>query len=102
MISGVDANDKPTSAPARFLFATEDGTIVGWNPGVNPKGFTGTAGTFGIIAVDNSGNNFTMPPSSATGAVYLAIARMQMARPACMSPISGAAWWKSMMAIFTL
>ena len=101
-ISGVDADGVETSAPARFLFATEDGTIVGWNPGVNPKGFTGTAGTFGIIAVDNSGNNFTMPPSSATGAVYLAIARMQMARPACMSPISGAAWWKSMMAIFTL
>ena len=38
VIKGVDAMNKPTSAPARFLFATEDGTIVGWNPGVNPKG----------------------------------------------------------------
>jgi uncharacterized protein (TIGR03118 family) len=31
------------SAPARFLFATEDGTIVGWAPTVDP--------THGIIAV---------------------------------------------------
>ena len=79
MISGVDANDKPTSAPARFLFATEDGTIVGWNPGVgsSPSSFNGPNGfsTQGIIAVDNSGNNFTNPnPSSQTGAVYKGIA----------------------------
>jgi hypothetical protein len=47
---------------AIFLFATEDGTIVGWNPGVNPKGFDpNKAGTYGILAVDNSGNNFTNP-----------------------------------------
>jgi uncharacterized protein (TIGR03118 family) len=61
-----------TSAPAIFLFATEDGTIVGWNPGVNPQGFDPTkAGTYGIIAVDNSGNNFTEPdPLKQTGAVY--------------------------------
>jgi uncharacterized protein (TIGR03118 family) len=31
------------SGPARFLFATEDGTIVGWNPAADP--------THGIIAV---------------------------------------------------
>jgi uncharacterized protein (TIGR03118 family) len=75
IISGVDANNKPTSAPARFIFATEDGTIVGWNPGVNPKGFDpANAGNYGIIAVDNSGNNFTVPPSSATGAVYKGLA----------------------------
>ena len=74
-ISGVDANNNPVPPEAaRFIFATEDGTIVGWNPDVNPKGFTGTAGTFGIIAVDNSGNNFTVPPSSATGAVYKGLA----------------------------
>jgi uncharacterized protein (TIGR03118 family) len=49
------------SAPAIFLFATEDGTIVGWNPGVNPAGSDpAQAGTFGTIAVDHSG----------TGAVY--------------------------------
>src|SRR5262249_54906791 len=79
MISGVDANNKPTSAPARFLFATEDGTIVGWNPGVgsSPSSFNGPMGasTQGIIAVDNSGNNFTNPnPSSQTRAVYKGLA----------------------------
>jgi uncharacterized protein (TIGR03118 family) len=60
------------SASAIFLFATEDGTIVGWNPGVNPLGSDPMkAGTFGIIAVDNSGNNFTEPdPALQTGAVY--------------------------------
>lgn len=35
--------------PARFLFATEDGTIAGWNPNVNPN----TA----ILKVDNSGSD---------------------------------------------
>jgi uncharacterized protein (TIGR03118 family) len=71
MISGVDANNKSTSAPARFLFATEDGTIVGWNPGVNPKGFDpAKAGNYGIIAVDSSGNNFTPNANPKTGAVY--------------------------------
>jgi uncharacterized protein (TIGR03118 family) len=56
----------PISAPAIFLFATEDGTIVGWNPGVNPKGFDpAKAGTYGTIAVDNSAN-----PTAAGGAVY--------------------------------
>jgi uncharacterized protein (TIGR03118 family) len=64
------------SASAVFLFATEDGTIVGWNPGVNPQGSDPTkAGTFGIIAVDNSGNNFTEPdPALQTGAVYKGLA----------------------------
>lgn len=33
-------------APARFIFATEDGTISGWAPGANP--------TQSIIAVNNS------------------------------------------------
>src|SRR2546428_6298301 len=40
------------SGPARFIFATESGTILGWNPGV--------AGTRAALAVDNS----------AAGAVY--------------------------------
>ena len=78
IISGVDASGAKTSAAARFLFATEDGTIVGWNPGVgsSPSSFNGPNGfgTQGIIAVDNSGNNFTVPPSSATGAVYKGLA----------------------------
>jgi uncharacterized protein (TIGR03118 family) len=75
-VSGVDKNGNPTSAPAIFLFATEDGTIVGWNPGVNPKGFDSTkAGTYGTLAVDNSGNNFTEPdPAKQTGAVYKGLA----------------------------
>lgn len=40
---------KGTSAPAVFLFATEDGTISGWSPTVNP--------TTGVIAVDHSKRN---------------------------------------------
>ena len=72
MLSGVDKNGNPITAPAVFLFATEDGTLVGWNPAVNPKGFDpAKAGTYAIIAVDNSGNNFTEPdPTKQTGAVY--------------------------------
>jgi uncharacterized protein (TIGR03118 family) len=45
------------SGPAAFIFATEDGTISGWNPTVNA--------TNSILKVDNSSN-----PTSATGAVY--------------------------------
>ena len=72
---GFNIPPKTPTAPARFLFATEDGTIVGWNPGVNPAGCAGQAGTFGIIAVDNSGNNLTNPdPASQTGAVYKGLA----------------------------
>jgi uncharacterized protein (TIGR03118 family) len=55
--------DGTKSAPAIFLFATEDGTIVGWNPGIDPKGIDPTtAGKHGIIAVPNS--------DAADGAVY--------------------------------
>src|SRR5437867_10139948 len=43
-------------APARFIFASEDGTISGWNPGVAP--------TSAVVAVDNS----------ASGAVYKGLA----------------------------
>ena len=69
-ISGITAGGVPTKARAVFLFATEDGTIVGWNPGVNPLGFDPTkAGTYGIIAVDNSNN-----PIVGEGAVYKGLA----------------------------
>ena len=44
------------SGPARFLFATEDGTIVGWGQNADPNN--------GIVAVDNS----------ASGAVYKGLA----------------------------
>src|SRR6266566_4886443 len=48
-----------TSAPSRFLFATEDGTILGWNPAVKP--------TTAVIAVDRS----TATDGAGTvGAVY--------------------------------
>lgn len=43
--------------PAVFLFATEDGTIQGWNPGVNA--------TTAVIEVDNS-----QVPNKNNGAVY--------------------------------
>jgi uncharacterized protein (TIGR03118 family) len=70
--------DGTHTAPAVFLFATEDGTIVGWNPGVDPTGkFDGPGGisTHAAIAVDNSGNNFTEPdPAKQTGAVYKGLA----------------------------
>ena len=54
--------DQP-SGPSRFLFATEEGTLSGWNPTVDP--------THAILAVDNSANavdGFTM------GAVYKGLA----------------------------
>lgn len=54
-ISGVNAGGMAVTAPAVFLFATEDGTILGWNPGVNPIGFDpAKAGKYAIIAVNNS------------------------------------------------
>jgi uncharacterized protein (TIGR03118 family) len=75
-VSGFDKNGKPASAPALFLFASEDGTITGWNPGVNPQGFSPSqAGTYAVLARDNSGNNFTNPdPAQQTGAVYKGLA----------------------------
>ncbi len=75
-VAGVDHNNGQTSAKSIFLFATEDGTIAGWNPGVNPQGFDpGKAGTYAIVAVDNSGNNFTnQDPNQETGAVYKGMA----------------------------
>jgi uncharacterized protein (TIGR03118 family) len=43
---GFAVSENGVSAPARFLFATEDGTIAGWNPAVDP--------THAVIAVDRS------------------------------------------------
>ncbi len=53
VVSGVH-----TSGPSIFIFATEDGTVAGWNPAANP--------TNAILIVDNS--------MSGTGAVYKGIA----------------------------
>ena len=55
-ISGLTAGGMPTTASAVFLFATEDGTILGWNPGVNPPGFDpAKAGKYAIIAAHPAG-----------------------------------------------
>jgi len=59
--SGFVVSQNGNSAPALFIFATEDGTISGWNPKVN--------GTNSILEVDNSSN-----PTAATGAVYKGLA----------------------------
>jgi uncharacterized protein (TIGR03118 family) len=68
-VSGFKGSNTAT-APAIFIFATEDGTIVGWNPGVNPAGFDpAKAGTYSTLAVDNSGNCL-----AANGAVYKGLA----------------------------
>lgn len=54
--SGFTVSQGDQSGSAVFLFATEDGTISGWNPTVD--------GTHAILAVDNSGE----------GAVYKGLA----------------------------
>jgi uncharacterized protein (TIGR03118 family) len=77
-VSGLNSTHQPASASSLFLFATEDGTILGWNPGIDPTGqFAGPNGisASAAIAVDNSGNNFTNPdPAQETGAVYKGLA----------------------------
>jgi uncharacterized protein (TIGR03118 family) len=66
-VTGPNASGVTTTAPAVFLFDSEDGTITGWAPSIN--------GTSAITAVDNSGNNFTNPdPNQQTGAVYKGLA----------------------------
>jgi uncharacterized protein (TIGR03118 family) len=54
--------DQP-SGPSRFLFATEDGTIAGWNPTADA--------THALLAVDNSANAVD---HLALGAVYKGLA----------------------------
>ncbi len=92
-VSGVDKNGNPITQPAIFLFVTEDGTIVGWNPQVNPMGFDpAKAGTYGILAVDNSGNNFTNPdPNQQTGAVYKGLTIATSATPLIMGDANSTA-----------
>jgi uncharacterized protein (TIGR03118 family) len=60
-ISGLDASSSQVTAPSNFIWATEDGLIVGWSNksggGVNPPGFNNSApfvGNYGIIAVNHS------------------------------------------------
>jgi uncharacterized protein (TIGR03118 family) len=77
-VTGPNHTGTKVSAPAAFLFDTEDGTIVGWNPGIDPSGkFAGPGGASeqAVVAVDHSGNNFTNPdPTRQTGAVYKGLA----------------------------
>jgi uncharacterized protein (TIGR03118 family) len=77
-VAGPNKAGLTTTASALFLFDTEDGTIVGWNPAIDPTGqFGGPGGAsnHAVIAVDNSGNNFTNPdPNQQTGAVYKGLA----------------------------
>jgi uncharacterized protein (TIGR03118 family) len=77
-VTGPNKSGQTTSAAADFLFDTEDGTIVGWNPGIDPTGkFAGAGGASAqaVLAIDNSGNNFTNPnPNEQTGAVYKGLA----------------------------
>src|SRR5262249_19691568 len=56
----------PTSKPSIFIFATEDGTISGWNPNVDK--------THAIIAVDRS---TATDPQGDIGAVYKGLALAQ-------------------------
>ena len=73
-VTGPNKNGVSTTATAVFLFVTEDGTILGWNPAIDPTGkFAGPGGVSAqaVIAKDNSGNNFTNPnENQQTGAVY--------------------------------
>lgn len=68
-LSGVNSAGVPVTAPAVFLFATKEGTILGWNPGVNPPGFDpAKAGKYAIVAVDNTAT------SAYTGLAIAAVA----------------------------
>ena len=61
--SGFAISQKGTSGSSRFLFATEDGTIIGWSPTVDRVN--------GIIAVDRS---TVADPAGNVGAVYKGLA----------------------------
>src|SRR6202140_2661537 len=63
--AGFVVSEKRASGSSRFLFATEDGTIVGWSPTVDR--------VKGIIAVDRS---TVTDPAGNAGAVYKGLARV--------------------------
>lgn len=54
----------PAGQPALFMFATEDGTVSGWNPGVNIASGGAPPSVNAVLEVDNSDKG------SANGAVY--------------------------------
>src|SRR5205814_771340 len=59
--TGFNVTEAGKTGPSSFIFATEDGTISGWNPNVD--------GTHSIIAVDKSAI-----PTAGAGAVYKGLA----------------------------
>jgi len=63
--SGFVISQDGASGPSQFLFATEDGTISGWNPAVDP--------THALIAVDRS----AVQQGKFLGAVYKGLALAQ-------------------------
>ena len=63
--SGFALSQGGSSGPAQFLFATEDGTVSGWNPAVDP--------THALIAVDRS----AVRQGRFEGAVYKGLALAQ-------------------------
>ena len=79
--------DGTHTGKALFMFATVGGTIVGWNPGVDPTGqFLGPSGvsTFGVIAVNQSaaGSDYRglTIATSATGTALLYAANFGQGR----------------------
>jgi uncharacterized protein (TIGR03118 family) len=54
----------PAGKPAIFIFATEDGTISGWNPGANVAKGANPPSINAVLEVDNSDNG------GSDGAVY--------------------------------
>jgi uncharacterized protein (TIGR03118 family) len=62
--SGFVVSAGGASGPAFFLFASEDGTISGWNPNVPPPVPPATLSTVTEVVVDNSS------PNPLGGAVY--------------------------------
>ncbi len=60
--SGFVVSTASGSGPSRFIFATEDGTISGWNPSADP--------THAILVVDRS----TVSQGGFVGAVYKGLA----------------------------
>lgn len=64
--TGFAVTDGTASGPSRFLFATEDGTIRGWNPGVPPP----PPSTQSFVVVPNSS-------APAHGAIYKGLAVAQ-------------------------
>jgi uncharacterized protein (TIGR03118 family) len=59
--TGFNVTEGANTGPSSFIFATEDGTISGWNPNVD--------GTHSVIAVDKSAM-----PTPGMGAVYKGLA----------------------------